>query len=100
VIRADQVRTYRRAMSDAHIWPRRPSEAGLYEIRLTGHLDARWSSWFDGLAVTPQDDGGTLVRGPVIDQAALHGRLQKVRDTGLPLVSVTRVDAARAPTDR
>jgi hypothetical protein len=66
-------------------------EAGRYEIRLTGHLDARWAAWFDGLAVSRESDGTTVIRGPVADQAALHGLLQRVRDLGLPLVSVTQV---------
>ena len=65
-------------------------EAGRYEIRLAGHLDARWAAWFDGLTVGQQGDGTTLISGPIVDQAALHGLLQRVRDLGLPLVSVTR----------
>ena len=65
---------------------------GRYEIRLKGHLDARWATWFDGLTLTQESDGTTVVQGPVVDQAALHGLLQKVRDVGLPLVSVTRVE--------
>jgi hypothetical protein len=68
------------------------SEAEHYEIRLTGHLDAHWTAWFDGLTVSHQDDGTTVIRGPVADQAALHGLLQRVRDLGLPLVSVERVE--------
>ena len=67
-------------------------EAGTYEIRLKGHLDARWAAWFDGLTLTHDGDGTTLLCGPVVDQAALHGLLQRVRDVGLPLVSVARVD--------
>jgi hypothetical protein len=63
-----------------------------YEIRLKGHLDSRWAAWFDGLSLTNETDGTTLIHGPVIDQAALHGLLQKVRDVGLPLVSVTQVE--------
>ena len=70
---------------------RRPHESGTYEIRFTGHLDSRWSAWFDGLAVTHEEDGTTVLRGPVVDQAALHGLLQKVHDLALPLVSVTQV---------
>jgi hypothetical protein len=66
-----------------------PHEAGHYEIRLQGHLDSRWAAWFDGLSLVQQSDGITVLRGPVIDQAALHGLLQRVRDTGLPLISVT-----------
>ncbi len=68
-------------------------EADRYEIRLKGHLDTRWAAWFDGLSLTHQNDGTTVIDGPVADQAALHGLLQKVRDVGLPLVSVTRVEA-------
>ena len=66
---------------------------GWYEIRLKGHLDSRWSTWFDGLSLTNESDGSTVIHGPVVDQAALHGLLQKLRDTGLPLVSVTQVEA-------
>jgi hypothetical protein len=65
---------------------------GRYEIRLKGHLDPRWAAWFDGLTLTNQSDGTTLIHGPVVDQAALHGLLQKIRDMGLPLVSVTQVE--------
>ena len=67
-------------------------EARRYEIRLAGHLDAHWATWFDGLAVSHQGDGTTVISGSVADQAALHGLLQRVRDLGLPLVSVTQVD--------
>jgi hypothetical protein len=67
-------------------------ESGRYEIRLTGHLDAHWAAWFDGLTVGRDVDGTTVISGLVADQAALHGLLQRVRDLGLPLVSVTRTD--------
>lgn len=67
-------------------------EAGRYEIRLMGHLDSRWAAWFDGLSLTNESDGTTIIYGLVADQSALHGLLQKVRDVGLPLVSVTQVD--------
>lgn len=72
-----------------------------YEIRLRGHLDARWSAWFDDLDLTNNSDGTTTMNGPVVDQSALHGLLQKVRDAGLPLISVTRLDPDRphAPTE-
>ena len=63
-------------------------EPQLYEIRVRGHLDARWASRFEGLTITLAEDGDTLLTGPVIDQAALHGLLKKVRDLGLSLVSV------------
>ena len=73
-------------------------EAGPYEIRIQGHLGARWAAWFDGLSLTNEPDGTTLISGPVVDQAALHGLLQKVRDTGLPLVSVTAPSPPRRAT--
>ena len=63
----------------------------LYQIRLKGHLDARWSEWFDGLTITLEANGETLLTGPVVDQAALYGLLKKVRDIGLPLLSVVHV---------
>jgi len=66
-------------------------EAGRYEIRLKGHLAPRWAAWFDGLSLSSENDGTTIISGRVADQAALHGLLQKVRDIGLPLVSVTQV---------
>ena len=74
---------------------------GRYEIRLKGHLDSRWTAWFDGLTLTHDSDGTTIIHGPVADQAALHGLLQKVHDLGLPLVSVTQVqpDQPNAPTN-
>jgi len=71
----------------------RPDGTPHYEIRLRGRLDQRWAAWFDGMALTTADDGTTVLAGPVTDQAALHGLLQKVRDTGLPLVSVNRLEA-------
>jgi hypothetical protein len=67
-----------------------------YEIRLKGHLEARWTAWFDGLSLTQESDGTTVIRGPVIDQAALHGLLGKVRDLGLPLIAAVQVDPAIA----
>ncbi len=62
----------------------------VYEIRVEGHIEASWSTWFDGMALTPTPDGNTLIQGPVADQAALHGILMKIRDLGLTLISVTR----------
>jgi hypothetical protein len=67
-------------------------EAGHYEIRLKGHLDGRWAAWFDGLSLRLESDGTTVIHGPVADQSALHGLLQRVRDTGLPLISVLHVE--------
>jgi hypothetical protein len=63
----------------------------VYEIRVRGGLESRWSDWFDGLTITPQGEDETLLLGPIADQAALHGLLAKIRDLGLPLVSVHRV---------
>ena len=65
---------------------------GQYEIRIKGHLDALWAAWFDGLKLTPKCDGTTIIHGPVVDQAALHGLLRRVRDLGLPLLSVTQIE--------
>ncbi|MGY4643832.1 hypothetical protein [Cellulomonas sp. URHB0016] len=61
---------------------------GCYEIRVQGRLDARWGTWFEGMTLSDTRDGVTVIQGPVVDQAALHGLLQKLRDLGLPLVSV------------
>jgi hypothetical protein len=71
-----------------------------YEIRVKGHLGHRWAAWFDGLSLTPLDDGTTVISGPVVDQAALHGLLHKLRDVGIPLISLTPLplDAPAAST--
>ena len=79
-------------MSDQHSPTNTHGKAGRYEIRLAGHLDSHWATWFDGLSVSPQADGTTLISGPIADQSALHGLLQRVRDLGLPLVSVIRLE--------
>lgn len=63
-----------------------------YEIRIAGHLDARWVTWFDGMTLTAEDNGTTVVRGVLADQAALHGVLQKLRDAGMPLISLVQLD--------
>jgi hypothetical protein len=78
-------------MSDMSIGDQ--DDAGRYEIRVKGHLEARWAAWFDGLSLTKESDGTTVIRGSVIDQAALHGLLSKVRDLGLPLIAVTQLDS-------
>jgi hypothetical protein len=66
----------------------------IYQIRVKGNLDRKWSDWFDGFALTTQANGETLMTGPVTDQSALHGLLAKIRDLGLPLLSVQRVEEA------
>jgi hypothetical protein len=65
----------------------------VYEIRVKGVLHREWTDWFEGMEVSPQPGGETLLKGPLADQAALHGLLHKIRDMGIPLLSVTRVDA-------
>ena len=74
-------------------------EQAIYQIRVKGNLDQKWSDWFDGFTITPQADGATLLTGPVADQSALHGLLGKVRDLGLPLLSVKRVESQAALLD-
>ena len=69
---------------------------GLYEIRIKGHLADRWAAWFEDLTLTREESGTTLLSGPVVDQAALHGLLKKVRDLGLPLLSVMQVEPRQA----
>jgi hypothetical protein len=71
---------------------RRFGGQGIYEVRVQGNLDLEWSDWFDGFTVTPVADGETLLVGPVDDQAALHGLLHKIRDLGLPLLTVQRLE--------
>ena len=66
----------------------------MYRIRIQGHLAALWADWFDGVIIVPLDNGATLIAGPVVDQAALHGMLNHIRDLGLPLLAVDRVESA------
>jgi hypothetical protein len=73
-----------------------PNQPLVYQIRLKGQLDARWTDWFEGLTLTLARDGDTLLTGAVADQAALHGLLKKVRDLGMSLVSVSLVDPGQA----
>jgi hypothetical protein len=70
-----------------------PWEEAIYEIRVHGHLDGRWSEWFNGLALAYEPDGATVLTGPVADQAALYGLLERMRDLGLSLLAVNRVQA-------
>ncbi len=69
-----------------------PGQPVVYQIRLKGHLGSEWTDWFGGLAITLEDNGDTLLTGPVVDQAALHGLLKEVRDLGMPLISVNPVE--------
>lgn len=64
----------------------------VYQIIVKGHLDSEWSDWFDGLTITTMDNGETMLSGPIVDQTALHGVLIKIRDLGLPLLSLTRIE--------
>jgi hypothetical protein len=73
-----------------------PGQPMVYQIRIKGHLGRQWTDWFGGLTITLEDNGDTLLTGPVIDQAALHGLLKKVRDLGMPLISVIRVEPGQA----
>ncbi len=77
-----------------------PNEPMVYQIRLKGHLGHEWTDWFGGLTITLEEDGNTLLTGPVLDQAALHGLLKKVRDLGLPLVSVSPVESCPEHDER
>jgi len=76
-------------MSDKQTNDEKHNQPLCYEIRVRGHLNDRWAEWLEGLTITLEEDGNTLLTGPVIDQAALYGLLKKVRDLGLPLVSVS-----------
>jgi len=73
-----------------------PGQPTVYQIRLKGHLGSQWTDWFEGLIITLEENGDTLLTGPVVDQAALHGLLKKVRDLGMPLVSVSPVEPGQA----
>ena len=83
-------------MDETHASTEDHHKRGLYEIRIKGHLDVRWADWFADLNITLEDNGDTLLTGPVVDQAALHGLLRKVRDLGLPLLAVMRVEPDQA----
>ena len=83
-------------MSNEHNPTIEPSHIQVYQIRIKGHLGADWTDWFDGLDIMLQDNGETLLSGPVIDQAALHGLLRKVRDLGMVLISVICIQSGQA----
>ena len=75
-----------------------PDQPMICHIRIEGHLSPHWSSWFEGLAITLEDNGETMLTGPLVDQAALHGLIRKVRDLGIPLLSVVCVKADQPET--
>ncbi|HSB03029.1 MAG TPA: hypothetical protein VLE49_20430 [Anaerolineales bacterium] len=77
-----------------------PNQPIVYQIRLKGHLDDQWTDWFGGLTITLEENGDTLLTGPVVDQAALFGLLKKVRDLGLPLVSIDCVEPGKQESQR
>jgi len=82
--------TRKRVMSNESNSEIDPAQPLVYQIRINGHLGPQWTEWFEGLTITLEDNGDTLLTGPVVDQAALHGLLKKMRDLGMPLVSVNR----------
>jgi hypothetical protein len=100
VIRAHHIRSYLPVMIEQPTAIGGAHQAGQYEIRLQGHLATRWAAWFDGLILTRDSDGTTVLRGPIVDQAALHGVLQKVRDLGLPLISVIHISPDQSDSPR
>ena len=73
-----------------------PDQPVVYQIKIKGHLGHQWTDWFEGLTITLEDNGETLLTGPVVDQAALHGVLAKIRDLGMPLLSVRRIERTHA----
>jgi hypothetical protein len=75
-----------------------PGQPAVYQIRIKGHLGNQWTGWFEGMTITLEDNGDTLLAGPVIDQAALHGLLKKVRDLGMPLISVSSIESGQEGT--
>lgn len=81
-------------MTTIHPQKTGPSQPLIYQIRIRGHLGDQWSDWFGGLAITTEEDGNTLLTGPLIDQAGLYGVLKRVRDLGLPLISVNCLDSS------
>src|SRR5688500_10870085 len=85
-----------RAMSNKRSPNADPSQPMVYQIRIKGHLGRQWTDWFGGLSITLEDNGDTLLTGPVVDQAALYGLLRKVRDLAMPLLSVNRVEPGYA----
>lgn len=87
-----------REMSSKGNPKRNPRQPTIYQIRIKGQLGCQWTDWFEGLTITLEAGGETLLTGPVVDQAALHGLLKKVRDLGMPLLAVNRVEPGQANT--
>jgi hypothetical protein len=87
-------------MSETYASTNRNYESGIYAIRVFGRLNERWQDWFDGFTITVEENGETVLSGPVIDQAALHGLLKKIRDLGMPLISVNRIDPAQTDASK
>jgi hypothetical protein len=85
-------------MPNQHPPNNEPNQPVVYQIRLQGQLGQQWTAWFEGLTITLDADGNTLLTGPVVDEAALYGLLRKVRDLGLPLLSVNRVNPNQGDT--
>jgi hypothetical protein len=85
-------------MSDTAASAEKPDEPSQYAIRLQGHLNDEWADWFDGLTITRAENGETVLSGPVVDQAALHSLLRKVRDLGMLLLAVSRIEPGSAGT--
>ena len=76
------------------------SDAPQYEVRVEGHLGTRWAAWFDGLSLSLEEDGTTVIRGPLVDQAAMHGLLRTLRDIGIPLISLAPLPPDETDTER
>jgi len=90
-------------MTDQQDPERDPDQPTVFQIRIQGHLSQQWQDWFEGLSITREEDGNTLLTGPVVDQSALHGILKKIRNLGMPLLSLNAAhlkDVARTDIDR
>jgi len=85
-------------MPDEYLPKRDSNQSIIYQITIKGHLSHQWADWFEGLTITLEEDGNTLLNGPVIDQSALHGILKKIRDLGMPLLSVNSVGPSSQDT--
>jgi hypothetical protein len=90
-VRKTSLATRRASITDTCMEKKTSMTQEFYQITVKGQLNPNWADWFDGLTITPLPNGTTVISGPVVDQAALHGVLRKVRDLGVPLLSVTRV---------